>query len=102
MKISEENELALSIITYIGCGFSIACLFVTLLVYLAFEWVSFILPNYKDMEVRDQKVDLVSNFDSLDKGMNVRLTLSRLFTISCKKQIELTCTYDNARSNALQ
>lgn len=54
------------------------------------------------MEVRDQKVDLVSNFDSLDKGMNVRLTLSRLFTISCKKQIELTCTYDNARSNALQ
>ncbi|XP_020610919.1 uncharacterized protein LOC110049468 isoform X2 [Orbicella faveolata] len=37
VKIPEDNELALSIITYIGCGLSIACLFVTLLVYLAFE-----------------------------------------------------------------
>jgi len=40
VKISEDNELALSIITYIGCGLSIACLFVTLLVYLAFETLS--------------------------------------------------------------
>ncbi|KAL9976357.1 hypothetical protein ACROYT_G013651 [Oculina patagonica] len=40
VKISEEDELALSIITYIGCGLSIACLFVTLLVYLAFETLS--------------------------------------------------------------
>lgn len=40
MQISAEDEFALGIITYVGCGVSIACLFATLLVYLAFESLS--------------------------------------------------------------
>ncbi|PFX23410.1 putative G-protein coupled receptor 133 [Stylophora pistillata] len=40
VQISAEDEFVLGIITYVGCGVSIACLFATLLVYLAFESLS--------------------------------------------------------------